>query len=119
MAPTDLGVPAFNQGTASLGTGDFGNGLAVMINGVQHVVVVAKEYSYDACAQQYRIKLEYVMYDVFGLDDDDLQQYGGSGFFSSIAGRGITAWWQLQHQHGYAPLITRISFEREFTVSTR
>ncbi|WNG22435.1 SH3 domain-containing protein [Cystobacter fuscus] len=29
----------------------------------------------------------------------------------------ITAWWQLQHQHGYAPLITRIAFEREFRVS--
>jgi hypothetical protein len=30
--------------------------------------------------------------------------------------RGSPVWGQLQHQHGYAPLITRIAFEREFTV---
>ena len=25
---------------------------------------------------------------------------------------GITAWWQLQHQHGYAPLVTRCIVEK-------
>jgi hypothetical protein len=110
-------VPAFNRGTAWRGTDDFGNGLAVMINGIQHVFVVAREYYFDACARRYFIRLEYVFYDVFGLDDDDLRQFGADGgVVDSAASRGITAWWQLQHQHGYVPLITRISFERTFTV---
>jgi hypothetical protein len=119
VAPTDLGPPAFNTGNKVLRTGDWGNGLALMINGVRHVVVIARDYHYDACRQEYFIRLQYVFYDVFGLDDIDLQRFGASGFMDSDASRGITAWWQLQHQHGYVPLITRVSFEREFTVPAR
>jgi hypothetical protein len=119
VAPTDLGVPAFNRGNKVLATGDFGNGLGVMINGLQHAIVIAKEYHYNACRREYYIKLEYVFYDVFGLDDDDLREFGADGGYDSDAAEGITAWWQLQHQHGYAPLITRIAFEREFTAPAR
>ncbi|MBZ4371904.1 hypothetical protein [Corallococcus sp. AS-1-6] len=113
---TGLGVPAFNDGSPALHTGDFSNGLGVMINGIQHVIVVAKEYRLDRARSEYLIKLEYVFYDVFGLDDDDLREYGADGGLDSNASQGITAWWQLQFQHGYAPLITRIAFEREFRV---
>lgn len=117
VPPTDLGVPAFNRGTDWLKTEDWGNGLAVMVNGIQHVIVVAKEYYYDRCNGEYSIKLEYVFYDVFGLDDVDIRDKGADGgILDSTAAEGITAWWQLQHQHGYVPLITRIAFEREFTV---
>jgi outer membrane protein OmpA-like peptidoglycan-associated protein len=116
VAPTDLGVPAFNRGNKVLGTDDFGNGLGVMINGLQHAIVIAKEYYFDPCRREYHLTLEYVFYDVFGLDDDDLREFGADGGYDSDAAQGITAWWQLQHQHGYAPLITRIAFERRFTV---
>src|SRR4029077_17888898 len=44
IAPTDLGVPAFNKGSKMQSTEDFGNGLGLMINGVQHVYVVATHY---------------------------------------------------------------------------
>ncbi len=114
---TGLGVPAFNQGSPAWHTGDFNNGLGVMINGIQHAIVVAKAYHFDRTKKEYYLKLEYVFYDVFGLDDDDMREYGADGgWFESNAAQGITAWWQLQHQHGYAPLITRIAFEREFRV---
>lgn len=114
---TGLGVPAFNRGSPASHTGDFNNGLGVMINGVQHAIVVAKAYHLDRAKNEYYLKLEYVFYDVFGLDDDDLIEYGADGgWFESDAAEGITAWWQLQHQHGHAPLITRIAFEREFRV---
>lgn len=118
VAPTDLGVPAFNAGTSYFASGDFGNGLAVMINGVQYAYVLATHYRHDAAASRYTIRLRYIFYDVFGLDDDDLLEYGSmqDGMMSSTAGVGITAWWQLQHQHGYAPLVTRIIIDREFTV---
>jgi hypothetical protein len=131
--PNDLDTPNFNLGNRSIQSEDWGNGLKVMINGIQHVVVVAKDYYYDAYRKEYYIKLEYVFYDVFGIDDEDLSEFGfefNLGRFLDlpgdaldrdfdtanrmVAGRGITAWWQLQHQHGYAPPITRISFEKEF-----
>lgn len=110
VAPTNLGVPAFNEGSKWRGTGDFGNGLGVMINGIQRVYVIATRYSYDSSKKTYSIRLKFVFYDVFGLDDDDLNEYGAQkdGFFNTTAGVGITAWWQLQHQHNYPPLVTRI-----------
>ena len=118
IAPTDLGPPAFNLGNKTLGTGDFGNGLGVMINGVQHAYVVATHYRYDPTINWYCLHLKFIFYDVFGLDDDDLEEYGADddGVFSSPQGEGITAWWQLQHQHGYPPLITRIEVKKSYLV---
>ncbi len=116
LKPQNLGVPAFNIGSKVRSTGDFDNGLGVMINGVQHVYVIATHYTYDAKAKKYSIRLKYLFYDIFGLDDDDLREYGAQSdsMFSSTAAIGITAWWQLQHQFGYAPLVTRIFLERTF-----
>lgn len=114
--PTDLGVPAFNLGSKVRTTGDFNNGLGLMINGVQYVYVMATHYHYDKEAKSYCIRLKYIFYDVFGLDDDDLREFGAASdsIFSSSAAIGITAWWQLQHQHGYTPLVTRIVLERTY-----
>jgi len=122
--PSDLGVPAFNQGSGLCGgkcakafsVGDFNNGLGLMINGVQHAYAVATHYLYDKATNQYAITLKYFFYDVFGLDDIDLRDFGtdtdDSWFFASKT--GITAWWQLQHQHGCAPLITRAMVEKTY-----
>jgi hypothetical protein len=121
IAPTDLGVPAFNLGTKgnvwSLGrpTEDWNNGLGLMIDGVQHVYVIATHYFYDETESMYCITLKYVFYDVFGLDDDDLKEFGKERWYTQ-ADEGVVAWWQLQHQHGYAPLITRIVLERSYKV---
>jgi len=116
IIPTDLGVPAFNKGSKWTVSGDFGNGLGVMINGVQHVYVSASHYHYDPSANKYCIQLHFVFYDVFGLDDDDLDEYGAESdsWTSRIPAVGITAWWQLQHQFGYAPLVTRIRTRHDF-----
>jgi hypothetical protein len=118
VAPTDLGVPAFNIGSKSFSSGDFNNGLGLMINGVQYVYVVATKYNYDEGKKKYSLTLKFIFYDVFGLDDEDLTEFGASsdGVFSSNAAIGITAWWQLQHQHGFAPLVTRIILEKQFEV---
>jgi len=114
-AITDLGVPAFNLGSKAWSTGDFNNGLGVMINGVQIVLVYVTQYFYHCDQQSYDITLKFVLYDVFGLDDDDLNEFGASSDWNvSDSKQGITAWWQLQHQFGYAPLITRAEVTREF-----
>jgi hypothetical protein len=124
VAPTDLGVPAFNKGDKytywGLGgsTGDFDNGLGLMINGVQHVYVIATNYLYDKTTKWYHITLRFIFYDVFGLDDKDVDKYGAKddNWHTSNAKIGITAWWQLQHQHAYAPLVTRITLEKTYDV---
>ena len=100
-----------------------------MINGVQHVYVVATHYRYDQAANRYYIRLRYLFYDVFGLDDVDLREFGIKPENSKRAAMhntsifdapiGITAWWQLQHQHGYTPLVTRIILESNFEVPAK
>lgn len=120
----DLGVPAFNNGNksafSSRNTGDWANGLAVMINGVQYVYVYIEKYSYDSCKEEYEIDFKFVLYDVFGLDDDDVRKFGISGVVESTvaACQGITAWWQLQHQFNYAPVLTRAVVRKTFKVPT-
>jgi hypothetical protein len=118
VAPTDLGVPAFNKGSKIRRTEDYANGLGLMIGGVQYVFVVATHYHYDKGEKKYCISLRYRFYDVFGLDDDDLEEFGATrgGWDIPDAAIGITAWWQLQHQHGYAPLVTRIVLEKTHEV---
>lgn len=111
----DLGVLAFNEGSKVRGTEDFARGLGLMINGVQYVLVYATAYFYDPSTGTYDLHLKFVMYDVFGLDDDDLDEYGADSTWNvSAAMTGITAWWQLQHQFGYAPLVTRAEVTRKF-----
>lgn len=121
VIPTNLGVPAFNLGSKIFTTQDFDNGLGVMINGVQHAYVIATHYYYDKTNAKYHIKLRFVFYDVFGLDDDDLNEFGEKydNWMASKAGVGITAWWQLQHQYAYAPLITRIVLEKSYEVPAK
>jgi hypothetical protein len=108
--PTDLGVPAFNIGSKAFSTQDFANGLGLN----QWCATTATTPK----AMQYRIVLKYIFYDVFGLDDKDLRRFGAASdsFVYSKAAIAITAWWQLQHQHGYAPLVTRIILEKTFEV---
>lgn len=103
--------------------GDHATGLKVMINGVQHVLVYVMDYSYDSCNIAYDIKLRFVVYDVFGLDDEDLMEFGAIIPFGSFpvlinAARhvGFNAWWQLQHQYGYAPLITKAIVDKTYKI---
>lgn len=114
IAPADLGVPAFNDGNKTLSTGDFNNGLGLMINGVQHAFALATHYKYDKKSGTYIIGLRFLFYDVFGLDDKDLADFGDAddAWYRLAAPVGITAWWQLQHQFGHVPLITRIILEQ-------
>jgi hypothetical protein len=58
VAPTDLGVPAFDDGNKAFGTNAFNNGLGLMINGVQYVYVVAQSYGDDPKAAAYCIGLK-------------------------------------------------------------
>jgi hypothetical protein len=118
---TDLGAPAVNLKHKFFGIGipitkDWDNGLAIMVNGIQHVYILATAYFVDTARNQYSITLQYRFYDVFGLDDDDLREFGAKTAGPiGTPGVGITAWWQLQHQFGFAPLVTRVVLNKTFT----
>jgi hypothetical protein len=116
--PQNLGVPALNLGSKVFSTKDFNNGLGLMINGVQYAYVIATHYLHDSEKKKYWITLKFIFYDVFGLDDDDLREYGAQSdsMLSSSAAVGITAWWQLQHQFGFWPLVTRAVTSKTFEV---
>jgi hypothetical protein len=116
---TGLEVKPFNRGSYLDYSEDWSNGLHLMINGVQHAYVIATHYYHDAQAGTYFIRLRHVFYDVFGLDDDDVDKYGAKedNWRAIPAQVGITAWWQLQHQHSYAPVITRIVLEKTYAGS--
>jgi hypothetical protein len=92
-----------------------------MINGEQYVFVVAESYEYASCDARYEIQLKFVLYDVFGLDDKDLDTFGAANTSAwwPAAYQGITAWWQLQHQFGYAPLLTKAVVHKKYVVSTK
>jgi hypothetical protein len=121
IAPSDLGAPAFNLGDKydvweNDATGDWANGLGVMVDAVQYVYVIATHYYFDQSSNYYYINLKFMGYDVFGLDNADVDKYGSQEddctFRKCDMGVGITAWWQLQHQYNYAPLVTRFVVER-------
>lgn len=138
----DLGPLAFTSGRLTpygyLNTGDKANGLFVMFDGIQYVFVHVTKYHYDSCEKKYTIELEFHLYDVFGLDSEDIRTYGlggtkylearaaatiaspilGNVFFPDAAFSGITAWWQLQHQFDYVPMITKAVVTRSWTVPT-
>jgi hypothetical protein len=84
------------------------------------------KYHYDSCKHQYEIELEFHLYDIFGIDSTDMGRFGSGGEYKNeewvpVAGqstKGISSWWQLQHQHGFAPLLTKMVAKRHWTVPT-
>lgn len=117
----ELGMPALNNGNKYLQTGDFENGLGVMINSIQYVFLIATSYFYDKENSVYFLNVKFVFYDVFGLDNDDLIEFGAKKYSAerlSDAFEGISAWWHLQHRFNYAPIVTRAIVERSFVVPT-
>jgi hypothetical protein len=117
------GVLAFDEGSRQvpipiMGTsGDFANGLKIMIDSVCHTLIFVKDYSYSSKSNKYDIELLFELYDGFGLNDANIHL---AGYKAQTGNRfpeneGFTAWWQLQHQLAYAPLVTKVSVTRRFT----
>ncbi len=114
-----LGGLAFNSGFAywPFQSKDHANGLTIMIDTVAHALIFVKDYNYSSKSGKYDIELVFELYDAFGLDDEDIDKAGyGARTFNSLAeNAGFTAWWQLQHQFAYAPLVTKVSVTRSFS----
>lgn len=115
-------VLAFDNGLLQfpypfIGTsGDFANGLKIMIDAVCHTLIFVKDYTYSSARGKYDIELLFELYDGFGLNDANIQL---TGYKAEVRNqlpenKGFTAWWQLEHQFGYAPLVTKVSVTRCF-----
>ena len=82
-------------------------GTFFMVDRLAHAYTVLTGINYDPGGRSYTCNFRFLFYDVFGLDDNDVRRYGISA--------GVRSWWQLQHQHGYAPLVTRIVVDTSMT----
>ncbi len=114
-----LRVLAFNAGVQYpyFNSGDAANGLTVMIDTVGHALIFVKDYSYSSARGKYDVELVFDLFDAFGLGDENMAR---AGYKSTVVNRleenrGFTAWWQLQHQFAYAPLVTKASITRRFS----
>jgi hypothetical protein len=71
--------------------------------------------SFSMSDRHYKIKLHYVMYDVYGLNASDIHKGYGKIDPGIIA--GFRTWYILQHWDKYAgqykPFITFMEFDRE------
>lgn len=87
-------------------------GLTICLDSLWGNMIRVKEYNYDG--QNYSGKLEFILYDHFGLDTNDVDKYG---FF-----KGFCAWYILQHNKdfngSYRPFVTIINFEVPFSGTT-
>jgi type VI secretion system secreted protein VgrG len=141
----DLGIPAFNKKPSlwhPFEWRDIVSGLLLSVDTIPHVHVWVKKYDYRSCIKKYDIELTFVLYDAFGLDikdlivvdekrDDSLLIAGmvrdaaqdqllpppasNEEIVTEEAVKGFTAWWQLQHQHDFWPLITQMVVSRRFS----
>jgi len=113
---TGLGTAAFDRGSPVTGSDNYGDGLKIMIDAVAHVLVYVSSYVLYP-ADRYEITLIFELWDCFGLDDEDIQKFGYKAKMQNqfSENEGFTAWWQLQHQFDYSPLMTKATVTRSFT----
>ena len=104
----------FNRGSGWRKTEDHANGLTIMVDRVTTARVFIDQYSHEG--NIWNIDLRFVLYDVFGLGDNDIETFGYRSQRGNLTRihAGFTAWWQLQHQHNFAPMITKIEFTKRF-----
>ena len=82
-------------------------GTFFMVDRLAHTYTLLTDIEFDPNGRSYHCKFRFLFYDVFGLDDNDVRRYGLNS--------GVRAWWLLQHQYGYAPLVTRIVVDTSMT----
>ena len=82
-------------------------GTFFMVDRLAHAYTLLTDIEFDPEGRSYRCDFRFLFYDVFGLDDNDVRRYGLNS--------GVRAWWLLQHQYGYAPLVTRIVVDTSMT----
>jgi len=104
-----IGKPSYNLSS------DYTNGLKICLNGIMGFNVKITEFSVSG--SNYSIKIEYILFDHFGLDDDDVTK---SGWYSEFLGytAQFGSWYVLQRYENcnnkYKLFVTYVLFEETY-----
>jgi hypothetical protein len=84
------------------------SGLGITIDAINYTCVVLKKFTITPQGK-YVASIQVQMYDTFGLDDEDVKNFGEQNIFKKVGAKlGFIAWWVLQHVKGYKHLNTKI-----------
>ncbi len=92
-------VPTFN---------DNATGLGITVDALNYTCIVLRKFTI-APDGKYVASIQVQMYDSFGLDTKDVNNFGRNNVFKRVTFKlGFIAWWILQHVKGYKHLDTQI-----------
>ena len=104
MRANSINQPVFNKSS------DLINGLTVCVDGLWGNEIIVKSYTCNGST--YSGVLTFTLYDHFGLDQADVEKYGGTL-------PGFRDWYILQHYKeyngAYKPFVTFMSFDVNFS----
>ncbi len=87
------------------------SGLGITVHQVWSVKAEISDYSYNKCTKMWSGKLNYIFYDHFGLDLDDIVKHGNDKIPQYHTGDFFKAWYILQHYRSARPFITEMKRE--------
>jgi hypothetical protein len=87
------------------------NGLRIAVNDVWAYQVFIKGCTISG--SQYKLDLEYIFWDHFGLDMPDIEKFG-DGAPLGVSYDIFIAWFIVQHFRGYKPFITKIPIVKSY-----
>jgi len=91
------------------GEGEKHSGLGILVHDTEKLYIYnMDDYHYDKDSREWEIKLYFQIFDNFGLDDGDLEDFQGWEWSVHQWNKKFAAWWILQHIRGYKPFRTEI-----------
>lgn len=104
MRTYDINQPVFNKATDKI------KGLTFCVNGLWGNEIIVKSYTCNGST--YNGTLTFTLYDHFGLNETDIEKYGGLH-------EGFRDWYILQHfenyNGAYKPFVSKMSFDINFS----
>ncbi|MEL7005350.1 MAG: hypothetical protein AAFN93_21845, partial [Bacteroidota bacterium] len=103
------------QYRAIFDSGENRSGLKILMNDTEKLdVYTMDDFTFNPANNEWSGTFYFVVYDNFGLDNQDLIDF--QGYYDILNGtgsplnfnRGFAAWWILQHRRGYVPFRTEV-----------
>lgn len=104
MRANNINQPVFNKASDKI------KGLTFCVNGLWGNEIIVKSYTCNGSS--YSCTLTFTLYDHFGLNEPDIDKYGGTH-------EGFRDWYILQHfkeyNGAYKPFVSKMSFDVSFS----
>ena len=95
---------------------EYTSGLGICVDGLYGNKIEVSSYEFDG--KKYKYTLHFVMYDIFGLEEHDIDSRKYKDILPYGCIIGFVPWYILQHYDKYAgaykPFLTYIEFDRTF-----